>query len=186
TFLLYCATQDSPDFPDGGFCRESRDNFNLVVRDGRRPGLMLTSDDEPLALRDWATEIISGMQPYARVLDAAYDTSVYTASLEQQMQCVDDTSLTPSARLLHALRSGPANLHEYTLEQSLQHKKTLLARGLQPATLKAYQDAATHSFVEQEQLEKGDTETFDEYVARFHAALRNIVELDAAVVNGGR
>src|SRR5699024_2148296 len=66
TFLLYCATQDSPDFPDGGFCRESRDNFNLVVKDGRRPGLMLTSDDQPLALRDWATEIISGMQPYAR------------------------------------------------------------------------------------------------------------------------
>lgn len=184
-FLLYCAVQDSPDFPDGGFCRESRDNFNLVVKEGRRPGLMLSQDDQPISLQDWAADIITGMQPYARILDAAYDTDQYTRSLTKQEQRVADVSLTPSAKLLDALTTQSVSFHDYTLRQSLAHQQTLLRHGLEPATLKAYQEAAKQSFAEQERLETSDTESFDEYVARFHAAL-NTAEIEAATFNGAR
>src|SRR5690625_3344182 len=64
-FLLFCTIEDSPCFPDGGFCRESRDYFNDVVRDGRKPGMLLSSEDKIVPLHVWADLRTAWMQPYA-------------------------------------------------------------------------------------------------------------------------
>lgn len=37
-FLLFCAVEASPIFPDGGFCQDSKNNFTKVVTEGRKPG----------------------------------------------------------------------------------------------------------------------------------------------------
>lgn len=170
-FLLFCAIEDSPCFPDGGFCHDSRDNFNKVVDEGRRPGLMLTRDDQQVELHDWATEVMERMQPYVRLLDAAHGGDQYQQSLLEQRNKVEDSSLTPSARVLHSLQNEKTSLHNYTLRQSLEHHEAFLARPLDASTLDAYRQAALTSFDEQKALEDADTESFDSYVARFHNAL---------------
>src|SRR3546814_8755138 len=38
-FLLFCAAEESPFFPNGGFCQDSHNNFGLVAKEGRKPGL---------------------------------------------------------------------------------------------------------------------------------------------------
>ncbi|KAG0774457.1 hypothetical protein G6F22_014041 [Rhizopus arrhizus] len=46
-FLLYCTASDSPFFPANGYCQRSADNFSTVVKEGRKPGLMLDREGQP-------------------------------------------------------------------------------------------------------------------------------------------
>lgn len=171
TFLLYCAIEDSPLFPPPGFCQDSQDNFAQVAREGRRPGLTLTRDSHEVRLRDWGLGILDRMQAYAALLDAAMGGDNHALALETQRAKLLDPTATPSGRLLTQLRDNHAEFHDWTLRQSQAHWATLQARRLAPQTLAAYDDAARRSLEAQRALEASDTETFEQYVARFHAAL---------------
>ncbi len=172
TFLLFCAADPSRLFPNDGFCKDSRDNFDLVVSQGRKPGLTLINANQPVKLHDWAAELIERMAPYANLLDQAYGGSAYAQALDVQQAKVADSNLTPAARLLRELREQKIELHDYTLQQSAQHRDTLRDQLLSPAQTQEYQDLAKTSFVEQKELEDGDTMDFSSYVAKYHAALK--------------
>ena len=170
-FLLYCAVEDSPRFPPPGFCQESQSNFSLVSREGRRPGLQLQHEGASVALSDWAQQILDGIEPYAQLLDAHSGDTGHAAALALQRTKVRDPEATPSARLLAALRETGQEFHDWTLAQSQRHWDALRARGLPADTLAAYDAAATASIAEQAAIEAADTISFEEYVARFQAAL---------------
>ncbi len=170
-FLLFCAMEDSPDFPDGGDCRDSRENFSRVASQGRRPSLRLKREDEEISLRGWAEDTLERMQAYAALLDKAQGTQAHCAALRAQERKVDDVSLTPSARLLAALRDEGVSLHAYTLAQSRAHREQLLATPLAAPVRQAFDEEAAASCRAQQALEDSDTESFDDYVARFHQAL---------------
>ncbi|MGB6006534.1 MAG: glutamate--cysteine ligase [Castellaniella sp.] len=170
-FLLYCALEDSPLFPAPGTCQESQANFALVAREGRRPGLRLMREGQAVELQDWADRILTGIAPYAELLDQRSGDARHMDTLDQQHQKVQKPDATPSARLLAALRDSGQEFHDWTLAQSQAHWAALQARGLQADTLAAYDQAAQDSLAEQAALEASDTEGFEDYVARFHAAL---------------
>lgn len=170
-FLLYCALEDSPLFPAPGTCQESQANFALVAREGRRPGLRLTHEGQSVGLQDWAERILAGIAPYAELLDQHLGNSRHMDSLDQQRRKIRDPDTTPSARLLAELRSSGQEFHDWTLAQSQAHWAALQARGLPADTLAAYDQAAADSLAEQAALEAADTESFEDYVARFHSAL---------------
>jgi glutamate--cysteine ligase len=170
-FLLYCAVEESPLFPPPGFCQESQDNFALVSREGRRPGLLLQREGCAVSLRDWADEALDRIEPYARLLDAHSGDGCHMAALDAQRAKARDPQATPSARLLAALRDEGLEFHDWTLAQSRGHWDFLRARGLPPDTLAAYDAQARESIAEQAAIEAADTISFEDYVARFHAAL---------------
>ncbi|MFA5522183.1 MAG: glutamate--cysteine ligase [Castellaniella sp.] len=170
-FMLFCALEDSPHFPDGGYCQDSRDNFDLVSSQGRRPSLRLKREDEEISLRGWAEDILQRMQPYAAMLDQANASQAWTAALQAQECKVDDNTTTPSARLLQALRDSGESLNAFTLRQSLAHREALLANPLDAAQKHHFDEEAAASCKAQQALEAEDDESFDEYVARFHEAL---------------
>lgn len=171
-FLLYCAAEESPLFPDQGNCPISKGNFSTVVREGRKPGLILRRGNDDISLRDWGEELVEGIRPYADLLDEASGHKRHAAALELQLKKIRNTELTPSARVLHSMREHQTSLHAYMLQLSLEHHETLVHGPLEPEVEQRYKDEAAASLVEQREIEASDTETFDEYVARFHAALR--------------
>lgn len=171
TFLLACAVEDSPFFPQNGFCRDSHDNFALVAKEGRKPGLMLTRRDGMISLRDWGLGLLDRVLDYADLLDDGTGGDLHRQAVLAQRKKVEDTSLTPSATLLQRLNQEKTSLHEFTLEQSRQHRDTLLATPLDPAIEASLQKAAVESLQAQAHLEQSDTESFDDYVARYHAGL---------------
>uniref|UniRef100_UPI00333E2036 glutamate--cysteine ligase n=1 Tax=Castellaniella defragrans TaxID=75697 RepID=UPI00333E2036 len=170
-FLLYCAVEDSPLFPPPGFCQESQDNFARVAREGRRPGLTLARDGHAMPLLDWGLEILARMRPYAALLDQALGGDTHAMALETQHPKLLDPETTPSARLLAQLRDNHAEFHDWSLRRSQEHWAALRARALTPQSLAAYDEAARRSIEAQAELEASDTETFEQYVARFQAAL---------------
>jgi len=170
-FLLFCAIEASPDFPDGGFCRESRENFGTVVQRGREPGLILHNEEQPKQLKDWGRQILAGMEPYADLLDRAYGENIYRRALEHQQAKVEDPTRTPSARVLQELQAGEQAFQEYTLKQSREHHQKLMDHQLDAATLQQFEQSVAQSFIDKKILEESDTESFDSYVKRFHDAL---------------
>ncbi|HEX7385948.1 MAG TPA: glutamate--cysteine ligase [Castellaniella sp.] len=171
-FLLCCAVEDSPMFPAPGNCAESQENFALVAREGRRPGLELMRNGEPIALKEWAARALEHIAPYAQLLDETTGDTQHGAALAAQMTKVNQPEATPSARLLAALREEKQEFHDWTLKQSQAHWTALQARELSVQAEAAFDQAVRDSIAEQTQLEASDTISFEDYVARFHAALR--------------
>lgn len=171
TFLLFCATDESPLFPNNGYCHDSHDNFALTVKEGRKPGLMLVKQNKPISLEDWSQELLERLIPYAKQLDAAHGGTQYAEAVAAQNAKIRDSEQTPSAQLLQHMRDQGLNLHDYSLKQSQQHRDTLRSQQLSAATLQEYKQIASDSITEQKHLENSDTEDFSSYVARYHAAL---------------
>lgn len=174
-FLLFCAVEDSPFFPQNGFCHDSQDNFGLVAKMGRKPGLALVKSNKPISLMDWASEILEGMLPYADLLDATYGGQNHVQAVLAQHPKVSNPEATPSAQLLQHLRDEGIGLHDYTLRQSRAHHEWLRAKPLGAAVQEQFMSDAAQSLRTQLQIEQSDTESFDEYVARYHAGLKNPV-----------
>lgn len=172
-FLLFCAAYDSPYFPQEGYCQRSADNFSLVVKEGRKPGLMLDRNGSPISLRDWGEELLDRIAPYAALYDQALGGSAYAEALAAQRAKLDDPDLTPSARLLRELAAADGSFHAYSLALSKRHAEAMRARPLPPGQAQAYAEAARRSHEAQAALEAGDDVDFDTYVARYHAALKN-------------
>jgi glutamate--cysteine ligase len=171
-FLLFCAASDSPYFSGDGFCALSAENFELVVNEGRKPGLELSREGAPVSLQNWGHDLLAQIQPYAQVLDAAYGGNAYQQAVAQQGAKLDNAELTPSARLLDDIRKSGASFHEYSLEQSRRHAQSFIDTPLSAAKTAQYADMTRASLAEQAALEAGDTVDFDTYVSRYHQALK--------------
>ncbi len=171
-FLLFCAVEESPLFPNNGYCRDSHDNFSVVSKEGRKPGAVLIKQNKPILLADWGEELLDRLAPYAGLLDETHGGAQYAEAVESQRGKIRDSQQTPSAQLLSQLREHGATLHDYSLEQSRQHRDALRAQPLSASTLEEYKAIVSASVIEQQRLKSSDTEDFSSYVARYHAALR--------------
>ncbi|AMD45456.1 glutamate--cysteine ligase [Bordetella holmesii] len=172
-FLLFCAVSESPFFSQQGYCQRSADNFATVVKEGRKPDLMLDRDGQAIGLAQWGDELLDQIAQYAALYDQALGGQAYAQALEQQRAKLRDPDLTPSARVLAELRASGLSFQDYTLAQSQAHARTLRESPLPPQQAQAYAQAAQASLEQQRQIEQSDTVDFDTYVARYHAALKN-------------
>ena len=171
-FLLFCALQDSPHFSESGFCPESAENFSRVVKQGRAPNLTLTQKGQAISLQDWANTLLDGISQCSAVLASNLNDASYIEALDAQRVKVVDPNQTPSAKVLKILQTEKISFQEYGLQLSVAHAESLRQIGLTQAESKTAVDQAHASIVEQNRLESSDTESFDEYVSRFHAALK--------------
>ncbi len=171
-FLLFCAASDSPYFPQNGYCQRSADNFSVVVKEGRKPGLMLDRDGVAISLPDWGRELLDHIAPYAALYDQALGGDAYARALQAQHAKLGHADDTPSARLLAELRDQGVPFHEYSLQLSRRHADALRAQPLPADVAAGYAEAARQSHAEQARLEQSDDVDFDTYVARYQAALK--------------
>ena len=171
-FLLFCTASDSPFFPANGYCQRSADNFSVVVKEGRKPGLMLDREGESISLAQWGHELLDQIAPYADLYDRALGGTAYADALAAQRAKLDQPDTTPSARLLADLKDSGLSFHDFSLALSRKHADALRAQPLPADVATAYQQAAAQSAADQLHLEQSDTEDFDTYVTRYHAALK--------------
>jgi len=171
-FLLFCAASDSPYFAQNGYCQRSADNFSVVVKEGRKPGLQLDREGAAIGVPAWGHELLDQVAPYAALYDQALGGDAYARALQAQRAKLDHPDDTPSARLLADLRDGGISFHDYSLQLSRQHADTLRAQALPADMAAGYIQTARQSLAEQAKLEQTDDVDFDTYVARYHAALK--------------
>lgn len=168
-FLLFCALEESSLIsPAQGQVHAA--NFARTVKDGRRPGLMLTRcDGSEVPLTEWALEMIERIRPVAELLDSQHDEAVHAASLAVQKAKVEDPSKTPSAKVLEEVRAL-GSFKAFGLRQSELHAQYFRENALMPAEEAMFEDMAQASLAEQTVIEQEDTGTFDEFVAKYNSS----------------
>ena len=169
-FLLYCALEDSPVMP-GEECRECTSNFAHTVKEGRRPGMVLQQHGQPRELVEWGLALIECMVPCATLLDAAHGSDLHRRALEAQRAKLHNPDLTPSARVLRSMSKEHLSFFDFAMRQSQLHAEAFRSRPLDSAVDKAFQQSALDSLQRQIQIEKEQTGSFEDYVARYMAAI---------------
>jgi glutamate--cysteine ligase len=171
-FLLSCALEDSPRLSPAGLT-ESSDNFGRASREGRRPGLNLQRDGQPVGLKDWAYELLERMEPAAALLDSLRDDDAHRLTLDAQRAKLDDLSLTPSARALSGLLESGLSFADFNLAQSTRIAEGFRARPLAPEARARFDAMAQESLERQKAIERDEVGNFDTFVAAYRAFTLN-------------
>jgi len=168
-FLMFCALEESPVIPPEESLRHT-ENFARTVKEGRRPGLTLTSDDGEISLQAWGLQLLERIQPVAALLDAQRGDTVHADAIAQQAAKLRDAELTPSAKVLAALRANGKSFATFGLAQSKQHAAYF--RGHPPSAEEAayFDGLAAVSLAEQAEMEAAPQSSFDDYVAAYRAS----------------
>jgi glutamate--cysteine ligase len=166
-FLALCLLRESE--PIGRNEQEALDANHLkVARRGREPGLTLNREGRTFLMKDWARELLDGMQGLCEMLDHGEPARPYAAALEQQRAKLDDVERTPSARILTEMRQSGETFFELALRMSKLHKDYFL--GLYPpneSRLAEFAAAAQDSHEAQARIEAADKVDFDTYLADY-------------------
>ena len=168
-FLLFCALQDSPPLASGE-CRDCTDNFQRVVKEGRRPGLHLQRNGQEIGLKEWAFELLGQIARTADLLDRAQGGNAHVEALAQQQAKVADVERTPSAQVLAALRQG-MSFTDFALQQSRQHAEYFQSQPLAGEQQAEFEQLARQSLAEQAELEAQPEGDFDAFVAGYQASI---------------
>lgn len=168
-FLTACALSDSPLVTAQGE-QEYRSNFAAVVREGRRPGLLLQRDGVSIPLAQWGQEMLDELLPVAQLLDAQCGDDSHVHALAAQAACFAKPDTLPSSRVLAEIQATQGSFHQFALMKSREHAASLTARTITAAERQQLTDAARQSLSRQEELERRDVGNFDEFITAYRAA----------------
>ncbi len=165
-FLIYCLLLDSPPI-DAAEQREIDQREATVARLGRKPGLELVRGGSSVRLKDWALEILEGVQAVADLLDTG--SGDYRATVERQRAVVSDPDLTPSAGVLQEMQDRKLGFFHLALDMSREHRRYFSElRALPDAKQELLGVEAEDSLQRQAQLETQDEEDFETYLQRYY------------------
>src|SRR5690606_12072648 len=119
-FLRSRILNNSPTTDDRGNTK-GKANLRNVVNEGRRPGLTLARNSAPIAIRDWANEILDQIAPIAALLDQTHTGDAHDRSLAQQRAKIADSDLTPSAQILAEMHATRSSWSRLALDYSQRH-----------------------------------------------------------------
>jgi glutamate--cysteine ligase len=168
-FLLHCLTQPSaPDSPDEVAALGA--NQHRSAARGREPGLRLQRGGAEVDLREWGAEIVAQCAPLAAQLDAQHGGHAHADALAMARARLADPDLTPSARVLAAMKQDFGDSHvAFIRAQSEQTRQRLLALPWGDAQAARYAQMAEESIGAQRRIEAADTLDFEAYRTQYLA-----------------
>jgi glutamate--cysteine ligase len=168
SFLLYSVM--SPSAPYGpSELSEITYNINTVAERGRDPKLKLKRDGKSILLRDWANEIFDHLSMGCELLDLGDTEHTYCRALQHQRVKVEDSDLTPSAKILTEMIDNKEEFFNYSLRMSKQHQEWFCQRPLDAETQQTFKDAAKQSITRQHEIEASDTQSFEQFLKSYFA-----------------
>ncbi|WP_153076472.1 glutamate--cysteine ligase [Paraburkholderia bonniea] len=171
-YLLVCALDNSPPLPPAAYAEANR-NFGMVTLEGRKPGLELVRDGQPVAMLEWADALMAQIERAAATLDALRGDDVHARAVAAQRAKLADASLTPSARVLQTMRERGQSFLAFGLAQSAAHAAHFRAQPLDAAQTEAFVQLGEASLAEQARLEQEEAGSFDAFIAAYGAYTLN-------------
>ena len=165
-FMLYCLLEDSPGLNEYEMVEVDL-NMASVAHMGRKPSLMLTRDDVPVSIKEWATGLFDVMTPLAQLLDRANSTTDYSASLMALSDRVGDPSSIPSARMLNEMRDKGEEYFHFAKRMSLQHQRYFADYEASRYDASWFRELAAESTARQAEIERDDDMTFEAFLQRY-------------------
>jgi glutamate--cysteine ligase len=167
-FLSYCLLKDSPVIDDQE-CKSLDENFDLVVNEGRKPGLTLQDRGSKKEMATWGNELLSSMSKIATILDQANDDRRYTKALAEQQAKLDAVDLCPSAQVLKIMQDEQLSWLEFAGELSHKHKATLAKSASQSSLTQSFISEGKQSFLDAEEIKNNDQQSFESYLQSYQS-----------------
>ena len=162
-FLLHCLLAYSPPDTPEEIAALAR-NQQLAAARGREPGLQLERDGQPVALTDWAAQLLAECEPIAAAMDAAHGGASYGDALAAASAVLGRPAELPSARVLQAMLTGfDGSYVRFIRAQSAQTRAQLLALPWTEAQAARFAALAQKSVAEQQRIEAADSMQFEAY-----------------------
>ncbi len=162
-FMLFCLLAESEQI-----CFSEREEIDhnelLVAHHGRDPDLKLYRDAVEIKLKDWASELLEGMQSVSELLDQHKTDNPYQQSLQLQIEKIKDSNLTPSARMLGEMRDNKEAFYHFAKRMSQQHNQYFNDLKLSEERTRFFTDEARKSILKQQEIEASDNMSLDEYL----------------------
>ena len=174
-FLMHCLTSDCPlDSPDE--IQALGRNLDKVTSRGRQVGLTLERPVDgqlkEVSLLEWAQELMHSMAEIAPILDQANGDTSYQRSFDHATKALQNFDQLPSAQVLEALKvSETGSYLGFIQERSMLASKTLADLPWSEQEERLFAKLAEESIQTQCTIEKTDTISFDDYLARMLAVV---------------
>jgi glutamate--cysteine ligase len=169
-FLIYCLLEESPPFDPESF-EEALQNQSLTAKRGREPGLLLRRHGKPVALPDWAGDIVDKVAAVAELIDRDEDDRSYRDAVLFAASQVTEPESTPSARLLQELYDSDCSFFEFALDVARRDKAYFSSIAPMPRErAQQIEREALESVQRQRDIEAADDISFEEYLARYFAS----------------
>ena len=171
-FLLHCLCSPSPQDTPQEIAALGR-NQHAVAERGREPGLLLERGDAQVPLTQWAQEVLGGMAPMAKALDAAHQTDAYTRAWQAAQHALQHPDTLPSARVLRAItQEHGGSFVNFVRAQSEQTRAAMLGTPLDAQVAARFAQDAQASWEVQRAIEAGDSLPFAQYLQEYLAPHR--------------
>lgn len=164
--MLTCLLQNSPPNDSRQFILNNANQL-AVAHLGRQPGLVLDKLDQRISLKDWAEEILADMKPVCALLDGKDSEKPYSAALAAQRKAIENSDLTPSARILRGMSETQMPFATYALKTSVKHAKNFRSQKLDEQNTRVFQEMAKESISKQLEKEQSDDLSFDAFLAHY-------------------
>ncbi len=168
SLLLYSLLQPSEFYSENELA-EIKYNINAVAECGRDPELRLRKSGKEVYLRDWAREIVEQMSQCCELLDEGSAEPVYCSALQQQRAKIEDSNLTPSARILAEMVENREDFFDFSLRLSKQHQQWFADRPLDADKQTEFETMASSSIRQQQEIEQADDIPFDQFLQNYFA-----------------
>ncbi len=167
TFLLFCLLENSAQIPDDE-CEMLDENHSKIVNRGREPGLMLQTPEGDISREQWSHQLFDRLQPVADLLDSANDKTEHQTALDAFRPLIDQPELTPSARVLEAIRKA-GSFTAFAQQQANQQAEVLRTAPINKAREALFSQLSESSIRQQSDLEDADLVDFDTFLANYMA-----------------
>lgn len=174
-FLLFCLLEDSPPSDETEYAQQQSNQHNMVYN-GRDPELKLFHFGEEKPFTLLATNILSKLDVIAKLLDSNESgtkaSSAYSNSVAREKAKIDNSSLTPSAKIIAEMQSKEITFFRWAMNTAQKNKLFFQSQAFDKDKASYFENLAKESLLKQEALESASSMTFDEYLKSFYAQYR--------------
>jgi glutamate--cysteine ligase len=167
--LLTCLLTESPEINEAEL-KINNSNQLIVANSGRKPGVELVRNGETITLQNWARKILDLMQPICEALDSTEPHLPYSQSLALQRELVENSDLTPSAKILVEIHKAKKTFSCFTVNQSAKLAKFFAAQSLDENVRQEFINLAKQSHEKQLELEAAPQISFDQFLQNYFQA----------------
>ena len=165
SFLIFCLIEDSPYF-DKEQCDLIDKNHLLIVKEGRRPDLMLNSLTGTKSFKDVANDLLQKIFKVASYLDKASNSYLHSKAVQAQVLKVKFPDTTPSGKILSMLDDKHGHI-EIVETLAREHAKVFQHSSLAEQKIRTWDDLARESWEKQVAMEKSENDNFDEFLEKY-------------------
>jgi glutamate--cysteine ligase len=126
--------------------------------------LQLQRQGQPVALRDWAQEILRELQPVAQALDQAQGGTAHADAVAHAERAVQDPDRLPSAQVLRAMSEQHKDVFvDFVRAQSQHTQASLMAEPWSAEEQARFEAMSAESLAAQGRIEAADAMSFEDF-----------------------